>query len=105
MSEAVELLAMLEPFHITDRGLMRCRDRVRASADDASVAALRKEMRRYFSAVERESTSHLRALDAKLDDLYQRQYNLQAEHSVAERRLASARGVLSALDAPRERAG
>ena len=105
MSEAVELLSMLEAFHITDRPLNRCRDRVRVNADAASVAALKKEMRRYFGGIERETVGQLASIDAKLDDLYQRQYNLQAERGVAERRLAGARGVLSALEAGRERAG
>ena len=97
MNDGGELLAMLDGFHITDRALLRCRDRVRASHDGAAVAALEKEMRRYFGGMERESERHLRSIDAKLDDLYQRQYNLTAERGVAERRLSGARSVLAAL--------
>jgi len=91
------LLATLERFHVTDRSLSRARDRAAAKLDAASEAQLRKEMRRYFAAVERESASDLAAIDRKLDDLYQRQYNLHAERGVAERRLASARDVLTGL--------
>ena len=93
-----DLLGMLDGFHITDRALARSRERARASGGDpAASAALKKEMRRYFSAVARESTSHLAHLDRRLDDLYQRQYNAQAERAVAQRRLDEAKRVLSAL--------
>jgi hypothetical protein len=97
-ADADELLAMLDSFHVTDRALARSRDRARSSnGDAASLAALKKEMRRYFAAVARESISHLADLDRRLDDLYQRQYNAQAERSVAQRRLEAARRVLDAL--------
>ncbi len=106
MSEGAELAAMLDRFHITDRALLRSRDRARDSEDPAAVAALKKEMRRYFGAVERESVRDLAAIDAKLDDLYQRQYNLHAERGVAERRLDGARTVLKAVaEAQREPTG
>ena len=97
-ARADELLAMLDGFHLTDKALVRSRDRARSSnGDAASLAALKKEMRRYFTAVARESVSHLDELDHRLDDLYQRQYNAQAERSVAQRRLEAARRVLDAL--------
>jgi len=98
MSEADTLLALLDGFHITDRALVRTRERARSNADGQAASALRKEMRRYFGGVERESASHLSSLDAKLEELYQRQYNLQAERGVAERRLLGARKVLAALE-------
>ncbi len=91
------LIAMLNGFHITDRALVRSRDRARKARDAGSTSALAKEMRRYFAAVEREAASHLTSIDAKLDELYQRQYNLQAERGVAERRLLGARKVLAEL--------
>jgi hypothetical protein len=97
MSDPDVLIALLEGYHITDRGLVRSRDRARKARDAGSTAALAKEMERYFSAVEREASSHLTSLDAKLDELYQRQYNLQAERGVAERRLLGARKVLAEL--------
>ena len=97
MSDPDALLAMLEGFHITDRGLVRSRDRARKARDADSIAALEKEMRRYFGALEKEASSHLTSIDAKLDELYQRQYNLQAERGVAERRLLGARKVLAEL--------
>ena len=92
------LLALLDEFHITDRALIRSRDRARSSGDAVAVEALKKEMRRYFDAVARESTAHIAGLDRRLDDLYQRQYNAQAERSVAQRRLDAARRVLDALE-------
>jgi hypothetical protein len=95
---ADELLALLDGFHITDRALVRSRDRARVSGGDvAAVEGLKKEMRRYFDAVARESTADLAGLDRRLDDLYQRQYNAQAERSIAQRRLDAARRVLEAL--------
>lgn len=95
---ADELLTVLDDFHITDRALLRARDRARSSDGDAAAfEGLKKEMRRYFDAVARESTAHLAGLDRRLDDLYQRQYNAQAERSVAQRRLDAARRVLEAL--------
>lgn len=95
---ADELVALLDRFHITDKALVRSRERARSAHGDArATAALKREMQRYFSAVARESTAQLAALDRRLDDLYQRQYNAQAERSVAQRRLEAARGVLDAL--------
>ena len=98
-AQADELLALLDSFHVTDRALMRSRDRARSAAGDiTAVASLKKEMRRYFAAVARESVTHLADLDRRLDDLYQRQYKAQAERGAAQRRLEAARRVLDALD-------
>jgi membrane-anchored protein YejM (alkaline phosphatase superfamily) len=99
--EADALLALLDRFHITDRRLVRARDAARARNDAAALAALRREAARYFASLERETAAALASIDRKLDDLYQRQYNLQAERGVAERRLQGAREMLEAL---RERA-
>lgn len=100
-----ELLSLLDGFHITDRALIRSRDRARSDAGDAAALdMLKKEMRRYFDAVARESAAHLAGLDRRLDDLYQRQYNAQAERSVAQRRLDAARRVLEALGSKERRA-
>jgi hypothetical protein len=99
-----ELLALLDGFHITDRSLLRARDRARASDDPSAAEALVRQMARYFDALAREAESDVRHLDAKLDDLYQRQYNLQAERAVAERRLANAKNVLAAIAASKEAA-
>lgn len=98
MSEPERLLALLEPFHITDRALVRTRDRARATGDSDAAAALKREMRKYFTAVERESAAQMSSIDNKLDELYQRQYNLQAERGIAERRLLQARKVLTAIE-------
>jgi hypothetical protein len=58
-----------------------------------------REVRRYFSAMERDSAKLLGGIDAKLDDLYQRQYNLQSERAILERRRDGAKEVLRAVDA------
>ena len=105
MIDCERLLALLNGFHITDRALVRTRDKARAGGEAGAFGALKKEMRRYFSSLEREAKSHLSSIDAKLDDLYQRQYNLQAERGVAERRLLGARNVLAVLDAQAQENG
>ena len=94
------LLALVDDFHITDRALVRARERLRAgAADAAAVEALRRAVAKYFGDMAAESEHDLGAIDRRLDDLYQRQYNLQAERGVAERRLIGAKRVLEALDA------
>ena len=92
------LTALIDAFHITDRSLVRARERLRVEGSPASDAEFRRHALRYFRALEREAQHHLTDLDRKLDELYQRQYNLQAERGVAQRRLEGARSVLSALD-------
>ena len=93
------LIALLDGFHITDRALLRARNRARRKGDASSAADLHREIRRYFAAVEREAAADLLSIDRKLDELYQRQYNLQAERGVVERRLTGARKVLLSLGA------
>jgi hypothetical protein len=100
VSDSERLIALLESFHITDRSLLRWRDKARVSGDPGAAAALKREMRRYFGALEREALAQVSSLDGKLDELYQRQYNLQAEHAVAQRRLSGSRKVLAALKQP-----
>lgn len=99
--DAGALLALLEPYHITDRGLLRAKREAERRGDASSCAALEHAIRRYFASLERETLAHLSGLERKFDDLYQRQYNLQAERGVAERRLQGARSVLAALGAAR----
>lgn len=91
------LVALIDRFHITDRALARARERVRARADASGLAALADAAARYFSAMEHEAERQLHEIDRKLDDLYQRQYNLEAERGVSERRRDGAREVLAAL--------
>ena len=95
--DAGELLSLLEQFHITDRSLQRAIARVKRSPESANLSTLRKETLRYFSCLQREAKRHLADIDRRLDDLYQRQYNLHAERGVAERRLLGASRVLQAL--------
>jgi hypothetical protein len=91
------LTALIDAFHITDRSLLRARERLRVEASPDSEAEFKRQALRYFRSLEREARNHLSAIDRKLDEQYQRQYNLHAERGVAERRLAGARGVLTAL--------
>lgn len=97
---ATTLTVLVDAFHITDRSLMRARERFRVEGTPDSDAEFRRHALRYFRALEREAQHHLTDLDRKLDELYQRQYNLQAERGVAQRRLEGARSVLSALGTP-----
>ena len=103
MSELDGLLALIDAFHITDRGLVRARDGIRRDSGPANVEALLRAAAKYFGDMAAESEQHLAEIDRKLDDLYQRQYNLHAERSVAERRRDGARRVLDALDATAHR--
>jgi hypothetical protein len=96
MSDLAGLLALIDEFHITDRALVRARELVR-KGDGQAVEALHRAAAKYFGDMATEAERHLREIDRKLDDLYQRQYNLQAERGVAERRLSGARRVLQSL--------
>ncbi len=98
MIELQELLNLLERFHITDRSVLRARDAARRGGDRA-FDVLRRETARYFSSLQRESGRQLKDIDRKLDDLYQRQYNLQAERGIAERRRLGALEVLQMIGA------
>jgi hypothetical protein len=97
VSDVAALIALLDEYHITDRSLVRARERARTADNAAAVDSLHHEVRRYFAGMEREAGAQLASIDRKLEDLYQRQYNLQAERGVAERRLVGARRVLGAL--------
>jgi len=97
VSELAELLALIDGFHITDRSLLHARERLRRDDGAAAVEALRRAAAKYFGEMASEAERHLRELDGRLDDLYQRQYNLQAERGVTERRRDGARRVLQSL--------
>ncbi|MBV8170789.1 MAG: hypothetical protein JO219_02540 [Candidatus Eremiobacteraeota bacterium] len=97
MSDLDGLLALIDEFHITDRSLRSARERVRVEGSSAAVEALLRAAAKYFGDMAAESEHHLAQLDRRLDDLYQRQYNLQAERSVAVRRRDGALRVLDAL--------
>jgi hypothetical protein len=92
-----ELLALVDAFHITDRRLLRARAALDRGGDQAEQA-FRRTAQRYFEALAREAEEHVAEVDRRLDDTYQRQFNLSAERAVAERRLVGAREVLRALD-------
>jgi hypothetical protein len=93
-----ELLALVDAFHITDRRLLRARAALDRDGGDQAEQAFRKTAQRYFEALAREAEDHVAEVDRRLDDAYQRQFNLSAERAVAERRLQGAREVLRALD-------
>jgi len=98
VSDFDSLLALIDEFHITDRALLKARERVRRGEGPAATEALARAAAKYFGDMAEESQEHLAQLDSKLDDLYQRQYNLQAERAVAERRQSAAKRVLAVLD-------
>jgi hypothetical protein len=97
VSDLDGLLALVDGFHITDRALRNARERVRRGDGPAAVEALVRAAAKYFGDMAAEAERHLAGIDRKLDDLYQRQYNLQAERGVAERRRDAAMRVLDAL--------
>ena len=99
MTDLNGLLTLVDGFHITDRALRNARERVRRDDRPAAVEALHRAAAKYFGDMASEAERHLADIDRKLDDLYQRQYNLHAERSVAERRRDGARRVLDALRA------
>jgi hypothetical protein len=92
------LLALIDEYHITDRRLARARERVARAPSAQHERDLRREARRYFSALEREAKADLADVDRMLDDVYQRQYNLHAERAVLVRRLEGAAKITAALD-------
>jgi hypothetical protein len=92
-----ELLALVDQYHITDRRLLRARAELTRSPSERSRREFRKEALRYFSSLAREAKAQLADVDRRLDDVYQRQYNLQAERAVVERRLAGALELERAL--------
>ena len=93
-----ELLALVDAFHITDRRLLRARAALEKNGGGQAEEAFRKTAQRYFEALAREAEEHVAQVDRRLDDIYQRQFNLSAEREVAERRLQGARDVLRALN-------
>ena len=93
-----ELLALVDGFHITDKRLLRARAEIARANDATAERAFRSEVQRYFGSLAREAERHVAEVDRRLDDVYQRQFNLSAERAVAQRRLEGARDVLRALD-------
>jgi hypothetical protein len=89
-------------FHITDRAMLRAQrtfeDALRAGEPSPSVrSAYHAAVRAYFAGFERDAQAQLTGVDRELDALYQRQYNLAAERSVARKRLDAVQGVLASL--------
>lgn len=93
-----ELLALVDGFRITDKRLLRARAALGGDHDEAAERTFRKEAKRYFEMLAREAQEHVSDVDRRLDDTYQRQFNLTAERAVAQRRLDGARDVLRGLD-------
>jgi succinate dehydrogenase/fumarate reductase flavoprotein subunit len=93
-----ELLALVDGFRITDKRLLRARATLNSDHNEAAERAFRREAQRYFQLLAREAQEHVADVDRRLDDTYQRQFNLNAERAVAQRRLDNARDVLRALE-------
>ncbi len=93
-----ELLALVDGYHITDKRLLRARAALKKSHTDGNERAFRSEAARYFASLAHEAQTQMADVDRRLDDVYQRQYNLTAERAVAERRLQGARQILQALE-------
>ncbi|TAM61936.1 hypothetical protein EPN52_01455 [bacterium] len=107
MPIAVDLAALVSrigAYRISDRALRASVERMQATLQrgetpaPAEVRAFLRDARRYFEALEREARAQLKDLDRRLDDLFQQQYNLQAERGVAQRRLAGAGETLELVD-------
>ena len=92
-----ELLALIDGFHITDKRLLRARAALERSRDATTERVFRSAAQRYFETLAREAEVHVAEADHRLDDVYQRQFNLNAERAVAQRRLEAAQHVLRAL--------
>jgi hypothetical protein len=93
-----ELLVLVDGFRITDKRLLRARAALNSNHSETAEHTFRREAQRYFELLAREAQEHVADVDRRLDDTYQRQFNLNAERAVAQRRLEGARGVLRALD-------
>jgi hypothetical protein len=92
------LLALVDGYHITDKRLLRARSSLERDRSEANERTFRAQVARYFTTLVREAQAHIADVDRRLDDVYQRQYNLSAERAVAQRRLQGARQILQALE-------
>lgn len=96
------LVRTVAEFYVRDRALARAQKGIESAlaAGEPDAAAIRgyvSEVRRYFTAFEREATAQLKHVDRELERLYTRQFNLTAERGVAARRVEATQGVLSSL--------
>lgn len=106
MPIAVDLAVLVRQvgaYRISDRALRAGLEALQGRLErnempsERELAVFLREARRYFEGLEREARAHLKDLDRRLDDLFQQQYNLQAERGVAQRRLAGAGHTLELL--------
>ncbi|GAC1402155.1 MAG: hypothetical protein NVSMB64_01490 [Candidatus Velthaea sp.] len=96
------LVATVGAFYVRDRALERVQKKMETALaagapDEAGIRSYLAEVRRYFSAFDREAQAQLKRVDRELERLYQLQYNLTAERGVAARRVDATQGVLSSL--------
>jgi len=96
------LIETVGAFYVRDKRLMRVQQTIEAALvagppSDAQVTTYLAEVRRYFSAFDGEAKAQLKRVDRELERLFQVQYNLTAERSVAARRVEATQGVLSSL--------
>jgi len=97
-----ELAARVAGFHITDRGMLRAQHAFEAALREGEPTAQAQSayvsaVRQYFDRFERDARAQLADVDRELELLYQRQYNLSAERSVAVKRVEAVQVVLASL--------
>ena len=91
-------------FHITQSRMKRAQVEVeraiaRGEIDERTQATYLSAVRQYFEAFGREAREHLRDVDRRLVHLNQVQFNLNAERSVARKRIEATDAVLHELGA------
>jgi len=87
---------------VRDRRLRRAQASIEAALaagepDAVRVSSYLAEVRRYFTAFDREAAAQVRRVDRELERLYLVEYNMTAERGVAAKRAEATQGVLSSL--------
>ena len=91
-------------FHITQPRMKRAQAEIeraiaRGEIDERTRSTYLSAVRQYFEAFGREAHEHLRDVDRRLVHLNQVQFNLNAERSVARKRIEATDAVLHELGA------
>lgn len=103
--EAIRTLwTEVEGFYVRDRALKRAQTEMQRALNadtelqGEAVRTYITAVRRYFQGFQGEAKQHLRAIDRKLDQLAQLQFNATAERGVAMRRVEVTQSVLARVD-------